>query len=425
MKCYIGLGSNLADRKRNLERAASALSRLTTNHLIRASAVYESPALVPQGAPKEWSMPFLNAVIEMQWEGLPADLLKKLKELEKELGRAEAPRWSPRIIDLDLLLFGQKELHESNLRVPHPEIARRSFVLDPLKDLNPLLRIPGSQEPVLLQARQHSHHVPWIMAILNLTPDSFSDGGEAEDISSIEVKLNHIENSGAQAIDIGAESTRPGARPITQEEEVERLLPALELLAQRRGGSFFRPWLSVDTRHAATADFVLRYGVDCINDVSGLSDPAMLDLLFDSSCDYVLMHSLTVPADPSKTLSQDCDPIVELRHWLQMKLELLDSKGIDLRRVIFDPGIGFGKTAAQSLAIIERIEEFSDLPLRILIGHSRKSFLKNMGAYDRADRDVATLALSMNLARKGVDILRVHDFESHTRAIFADLQVRP
>jgi 2-amino-4-hydroxy-6-hydroxymethyldihydropteridine diphosphokinase/dihydropteroate synthase len=108
-----------------------------------------------------------------------------------------------------------------------------------------------------------------------------------------------------------------------------------------------------------------------------------------------------------------------------MKLELLDSKGIDLRRVIFDPGIGFGKTAAQSLAIIERIEEFSDLPLRILIGHSRKSFLKNMGAYDRADRDVATLALSMNLARKGVDILRVHDFESHTRAIFADLQVRP
>lgn len=424
MKCFIGFGSSLGNRRENLERAAYSVAALSSERVIRVSPIYETPALVPDKAPAYWRHPYLNAVAEIEWVGSAIDLLGKLKILEKEMGRSEAPRWAPRTIDLDLLLFGNEVIHEEELRVPHLEISRRSFVLDPLKDLNPLLRIPDLQVPALVQARKLKAHSPWIMAILNLTPDSFSDGGEMQTIQLAETRIELIEKSGAHAIEIGAESTRPNAQNVTQQEERRRLEPVLDLLRGRRRGVHFKPRLSVDTRRPEIAALALSYGADCINDVSGLKDPAMLDLLTSNSCDYVLMHSLAIPADPNVTLPPDCDPVSELKNWLNRKLEILDSRGIDLGRVIFDPGIGFGKTAMQSISILKRMSEFVEIPVRLLVGHSRKSFLKSLGLCDRPSRDAATLALSLELARVGIDILRVHDFESHIAAFGVEMEMR-
>lgn len=381
----------MGDRRANLERAADSLV-LISRGPIRVSSLYENPALIPAGAPSDWHRPFLNAAAEIEWDGTAFDLLKELKSIEKSLGRVEAARWAPRILDLDLLLFGNSVVREPELVVPHPEMLNRSFVLDPLKDLIP---------DFLKKARELKGHSPWTMAILNLTPDSFSDGGGSQNFEQMVA-------SGVQAIDIGAESTRPGAAPVSVDEEWRRLEPTLEKV--RALPSHFKPYISLDTRHAEVAARALNYGVDCINDVGGLSDPAMLTLLRESSCDYVLMHSLTVPADPHITLPSNCDPVNELKNWLSEKLELVRSRGIDLNRIIFDPGIGFGKTAAQSLAILERMNEFTDFPVRLLVGHSRKSFMKALGV---EDRDSATLEISRQLARRGVNILRVHDFQLH------------
>lgn len=425
MKCFVGLGTNLGERRKNLEQAAAALAACSKGRFLRASSVYETPALVPPGAPSDWHQPYLNAAVEIDWAGSAEELLKKLKQIEKELGRVDAPRWAPRILDLDLLLFGDAQIHESGLQVPHPEILQRAFVLDPLKDLEPLLRIPGGKESVLALARKLKSRRPQIMAIVNLTPDSFSDGGETQTLEAMESKLHLLERSGTHAIDIGAESTRPGAKPISVEVEQLRLEPVLNLLQNHRKG-FFRPYLSVDTRRAETAALALSYGADCINDVSALSDPAMSDLLAGSTCDYVLMHSLSVPADPKITLPADSDPVEALKIWLKEKLAFLESKGISRNRIIFDPGIGFGKTAAQSLSLLKRIHEFSESPIRLLVGHSRKSFLKSLGIAEKSSADAATLALSIHIGcGKGVDILRVHNFESHAAAFRAEMEMQP
>ncbi len=412
--CFIGLGSNLGNRKEHLEKALQKLAKLSASTL-RVSPAYENAAMVPPGAPSEWALPYLNAVAQIQWTGPAADLLARLKQIEREMGRAGAPRWSPRIIDLDLLLFGLEVLHENQLRVPHPGVGERSFVLDPLKDLAPMLKLPGDSAPVVLQARKLPGHSPWIMGIVNLTPDSFSDGGELLEPAAFEAKIQAMAEAGVHALDLGAESTRPGAAEVSIEEEWGRLSRAFSFLRDCFNGVYLKPVLSVDTRRAEIAERAIERGANLINDVSGLSDPRMIQVIKESACDYVLMHSLSVPADPTLTFAEGVDPIRELKQWLARKLEFLERESIDLNRIIFDPGIGFGKTAEQSLEILNRFSEFSDLPVRFLVGHSRKSFLKAMGIDGRERRDSATLEWSRKLARAGVDILRVHEFEGHCK----------
>jgi 2-amino-4-hydroxy-6-hydroxymethyldihydropteridine diphosphokinase/dihydropteroate synthase len=350
-------------------------------------------------------------------------LLKQLKAIEKQMGRADAERWAPRIIDLDLLLFGDAVIDETDLKVPHPQLLNRSFTLDPLKDLAPMLRIPGTAVPVVHQARKLRTHSPWIMGILNVTPDSFSDGGQTEELEVVAAKIDQMEKSGVHAIDVGAESTRPGATSITQIEESRRLELILKFLRQQYADSIIRPYLSIDTRTPEVAALALDHGFDCINDVSGLSNPMMLDLLSERSCEYVLMHSMSVPADIKVTLPLDCDPVAELKNWLSRKLEMIKGRGIDLNRIIFDPGIGFGKTPQQSMTIMRRIGEFSEFPVRILVGHSRKGFLRSIGISGGKNIDAATLSLSLALAQRGVDILRVHDFESHLAAFKVEAEL--
>jgi 2-amino-4-hydroxy-6-hydroxymethyldihydropteridine diphosphokinase / dihydropteroate synthase len=407
MNCFVGLGSNQGERLENLERAARRLKALSRDGFLRASPVFENRPLLPAGAPANWDVNFLNAAVQIHWNGTPGELLGELQKIETDMGRIRLARWSPRTLDLDLLEISGQTVSTSDLKIPHPEMLKRQFVLAPLKHL-------GSAG-MLARSRVLKEQLPVWMGIMNLTPDSFSDGGEVAALRDFESRAREWIAEGVHALDLGAESTRPGATPLTQEQEWSRLRPALEFLRGELHGRVFRPLVSVDTRHARTAEYALELGADVINDVSGLSDRCMLAVLKHSSCQYVLMHSKSVPA-----VSGDhwdvTDPVAALRDWALEKLELLDREGVALSRVMLDPGIGFGKSPTQSVEILRRIDELLDLPVRVLVGHSRKSFMNLWTKKPFADRDAETVALSMKLAARGVDVLRVHRPVEHARA---------
>lgn len=416
MDVYLGLGSNLGDRRANLSRALRELAAHGVD-LVRVSPVVESPAMLPDDAPADWNRPFLNLVAHCRSNAQPADILVGLKQIERDLGREDRGRWAPRPIDIDLLLYGNDTIATERLRIPHPGITERAFVLTPLAALEPNLTIPGrGTRTVLEHARAGQHQLPLWMGIVNVTPDSFSDGGELEDMDAVEHRANHLAAAGAAVIDLGAESTRPGATPLSADEEWARLEPALSRIVERNHGDLLRPRVSIDTYHAETARRALTLGADIVNDVGGLTEPAMIELAAASGKDFVAMHNLGVPADKSRVLPLDEDPTEAVERWLEQRLTEWQREGLDFARIVFDPGIGFGKNALQSLRLMRNVQRFHRYALRLLVGHSRKSFMHPIAAADRTDRDLFTIGASLKLCDAGVDILRVHDVAAHAAA---------
>ena len=416
MSIFLGLGSNVGDRRAELGAAIAALERSDVG-IARVSPIVESPALLPPGAPPEWNLPFLNLVLECRTDVGREELLARIKAIEKQRGRAAGDRWAPRPIDIDILLWNGDRATDARLTVPHPGITERNFVLAPLLALAPSLVIPdGAGKTVLEHARALANHIPLWMGIVNLTPDSFSDGGEHASWDLVEADVERMWEAGAQIIDFGAESTRPGATPLTAAAELERLVPVLERVLAKLRPQRLRPLISVDTYHAATAREALALGVDVVNDVGGLGDPAMLELAATREADWVAMHSLTLPADPRRTLPPDADACAAVEQWLEERLETWRRAGLDLDRILFDPGIGFGKNPLQSLALLRNIRRFHKFGLRCLVGHSRKSFMQSFGSRDSNERDLATVGASLRLCQQGVDVLRVHNVPLHAAA---------
>src|SRR6185503_2963941 len=189
MDIYLGLGSNLGDRRDHLTRALTQLAARGIE-LARVSPVVESPAMLPDDAPADWNQPFLNLVAHCRTELAPTEVLDALKAVEHDLGRVDRGRWAPRPIDLDLLLYGRELLGTGRLRVPHPGRAERAFVLAPLAALEPRMTIPGlGARTVLVHARAGRHYWPLWLGIVNLTPDSFSDGGELADDKAVDERV--------------------------------------------------------------------------------------------------------------------------------------------------------------------------------------------------------------------------------------------
>lgn len=242
-----------------------------------------------------------------------------------------------------------------------------------------------------------------LMGILNVTPDSFSDGGAFADPVA---RLHALLEQGADIVDIGAESTRPGAVLLSPEEEWARLEPVLLRIP---AGAV----VSVDTRHAETARRALALGVSIINDVDGLRDEAMLAEMARQTCPVVVMHALSMPADPAVHLPEDGDVVAEILSWKATVTARAMAAGIAPARLIYDPGLGFGKTPEQSLALVERAGEMVASGGDWLYGHSRKSFLRLFTDASPADRDALTIAFSKKLADAGVQFLRVHDVAGH------------
>lgn len=259
---------------------------------------------------------------------------------------------------------------------------------------------------------------PRVMGVLNLTPDSFSDGGRWFDPddpnSSDRAAARGLEmvRQGARILDLGAESTRPGggvygagARTVPAEEELARLLPVLERIRAESDVA-----LCVDTRKAAVAEQALAAGADLVNDVSALGDPAMGAVVAAAGCPVVLMHSRGEISTMQKEI-RFTDLFGEVRAELAAAVERAEAAGIERRRIVLDPGIGFGKTAQQNLALIGALPAFAALELPLLVGASRKSFLGTVTGDPPEHRLPGSLAAAARAAAGGAAILRVHDVE--------------
>jgi 2-amino-4-hydroxy-6-hydroxymethyldihydropteridine diphosphokinase/dihydropteroate synthase len=420
---YLGFGSNHGDRADFLRRGIAAMVERGLV-LECASCVVESPALLPAGSPWDWNRPFLNCVARFSSPTLKVgvDALNVLRqwidEIQAECGRPHASRWAPRPLDIDILLWGDAELTAGKVRLPHPDIVTRNFVLSPLASMAPGLKLPGdpSGRTVLEYSRALPHHIPMWMGILNITPDSFSDGGRFVDWSPARAQVDTMCEHGVHVIDVGAESTRPGATPLGPDQEWARLDPILAQLLEHLSGDPLRPQISVDTYHPEVAARCLDVGVDIINDVSGLQSPAMLELASGTAATFIAMHNLGVPAARDVTLPPDCDPLETLTQWIEMSLEFWQRRGLSVDRTVIDPGIGFGKDSLQSLHLLRHVRDLAGHGVRVLVGHSRKSFMKRFTAPDDFARDLTTVGASLNLCAQGVDIIRVHDVPMHAVA---------
>jgi dihydropteroate synthase/2-amino-4-hydroxy-6-hydroxymethyldihydropteridine diphosphokinase len=424
MPIYLSLGSNLGDRRENLRAALGALDDESV-HVQRISPVVESPALLPPDAPADWNSPFLNLVAECSYALTPEALLQTLKRIEQALGRSEGRRWAPRPIDIDILAFGDAVIDTARLTIPHAGLNQRTFFLTPLAALAPGLELPRSGKTALELNVALGQQIPLWMGIVNLTPDSFSDGGHNTTWDAIEQRIDAMIASGVHILDFGAESTRPGAAPLTAEDEWSRLEATLLKVIDKYADDVLRPSISVDTYHAAVAARAIELGVDIINDVSGLTQPAMVELAATHETDFVAMHNLGLPADPGTTLATDSSAVDQVEFWLDRQLKAWQVAGLDLNRIVFDPGIGFGKNALQSLELLREIRRFRNKGLRLLVGHSRKSYLKSFAGSGARERDLATIGSSLALCQSGVDILRVHNVPDHVAAYRGWAHIQP
>ena len=264
-----------------------------------------------------------------------------------------------------------------------------------------------------------------IVGILNITPDSFSDGGRFDAPLQALEHLRQMLQEGVDVIDVGAESTRPNATPISVEEEwlrLTKILPQVVFAVEKfNRDNSKQVEISIDTYHALTAKRAYEVGVKIINDVSGLKNFEMVEFIAQKNIKTVFMHSLSVPANPEIIINQSLNVTREILHWAHEKISYLEKNGVKNSQLIFDPGIGFSKSATQSLRIIKNISDFQSLNLPIYIGHSKKSFLDALKieglSNDKESRAQKTLIISSYLARRNVDFIRVHDVLENKKAI--------
>ena len=284
------------------------------------------------------------------------------------------------------------ETLDARLRADDPVLANRVAVADPETDAD----------------------YPWtdrtaVMGILNVTPDSFHDGGEYDAVDDAVERAEEIVAEGADIVDIGGESTRPGAEPVPVDEEIDRLVPVVERIGD------LDALISVDTRRAETARAALDAGADIINDVSGLADPGMRFVAAEYDVPVVVMHSINAPVDPDVTVEYDdvvSDTIAQLRE----RILLAERAGLSRDQIIVDPGIGFGKSATESFELLDRTGEFAALGCPVLVGHSHKSLFARVER-ETGDRYEATVAGSAIAADRGADIVRVHDVAGNVAAV--------
>lgn len=252
-----------------------------------------------------------------------------------------------------------------------------------------------------------------IMGILNVTPDSFSDGGRYDGTEAAVERALQMLTEGAEIIDIGGESTRPGAAAVPAEEEAARVLPVIAALRQRSDCV-----ISVDTMKAAVAAAAMEAGADIINDISGLqADPEMAAVAARTGAGVVLMHMQGTPRT-MQVQPHYGDVIAEVRDGLAASLDQALAAGVALESIVLDPGIGFGKTLEHNLEILRQVEAFAVRGRPVLLGVSRKSFIgRVLGTTDPAVREWPTVALTSFAREKGVRILRVHDVLRNAQAL--------
>jgi dihydropteroate synthase len=276
------------------------------------------------------------------------------------------------------------------------------------RSFNPLSIMPQSHDqaaPVLLmRGLRLTLDRPLVMGVLNVTPDSFSDGGRfLEPDAAVKHALEMV-GEGADVIDIGAESSRPGAEPVPEAEELRRLIPVVQEVCRRVAVP-----VSVDTTKAAVARQALGAGAAIINDISALqADPAMAAVVAETGAGLVLMHMRGTPKTMQRAPRYG-DVVAEVRDFLRERMESAGRAGIAADHIVLDPGIGFGKNLSHNLALLARLEELLPLGRPILVGVSRKSFIGETLSRGTGDRLMGTAAAVAVAVWRGAGMIRVHD----------------
>ena len=247
------------------------------------------------------------------------------------------------------------------------------------------------------------------MGVVNVTPDSFSDGGRFFAPQEAIAHARRLAEEGADLIDIGGESTRPGAAPVSEEEELERILPVLTQLSDLP--------VSVDTRRPRVMREALKAGASMINDVDALTAPGALEAVVESACAVCLMHKKGEPVTMQRDPRYD-DVVGEVKGFLEQRVKEVTSSGVDTARVVVDPGFGFGKTAQHNLVLLRNLSELKKLGVPVLAGLSRKSSLQEITGRPVEQRLAGSLAMALLALQAGATILRVHDVKE-TRDVIA------
>uniref|UniRef100_A0A1D1XQW6 Folic acid synthesis protein fol1 n=1 Tax=Anthurium amnicola TaxID=1678845 RepID=A0A1D1XQW6_9ARAE len=442
----IALGSNVGNRVQNFNDAL-LLMKKSGICITRHGCLYETEPAYVTDQPL-----FLNSAVRGVTKLGPHDLLGLLKQIEKELGRKEGLRYGPRPIDLDILFYGKFKIASEVLSVPHERIWERPFVVAPLIDLlgssvdndcvaawhsfsgysgglfelwdklggESLIGSEGLRRvlPIGKQLWDWSRKTH-VMGVVNLTPDSFSDGGKFQSVEEAVSQVKSLIVDGADIIDIGAQSTRPMAPKVSVDEELDRLIPVFEAIAHipEIEGKI----LSVDTFYSEVASEAVKRGIHVVNDVSGGQlDPNMLGVVADLKIPYVVMHMRGEPS--TMQISENtryrnvCSEVATELHGRINEAEL---SGIPAWRMIIDPGIGFSKTSEQNLELLKGLPSIrKELGLKslaashapILVGPSRKRFLGDICKRDiPSERDPATVAAVTVGILGGADIVRAHN----------------
>ncbi|KAI9501578.1 trifunctional dihydropteroate synthetase [Coemansia spiralis] len=482
---YIALGTNVGDRLGNLHQALLRLNNdLPQSRLVETSFLYETAPMYEADQPQ-----FLNAACLLKTDLEPLMLLDELKRIEVEMGRDFSMyRNGPRVIDLDILFYDEIEMVTDKLTIPHTLLHERRFQLGPLCDIDCDLmhhrmgktsgtlyrhltthdKVPDDIVQVTpLKARWHTRpnaHEGCIlkalnpkqqketafMGILNCTPDSFSDGGVYDTLENAVRHAKELFGSGADIIDIGGQSTRPGATQVGVEEEIRRIIPVIKRIREEG----IEVPISVDTFYADVAAAALDAGADIVNDVTGgYADPNMLPLVAQRQCPYILMHMRGGPST-MKTLNDyteyDGDVVRGIRYEIAQRVRAAIDKGVARWNIIIDPGIGFAKEGVQNFEVLRRLpaltarnihasakskgssnaEEIAEdlntdvdeqgfvdenlatelVNYPVLVGSSRKRFIGNVTDRPNAkDRVWGTAATVTAAIQGGASIVRVHD----------------
>lgn len=255
---------------------------------------------------------------------------------------------------------------------------------------------------------------PVLMGILNVTPDSFSDGGEFFDPDVAAARGLAMIDEGADIVDVGGESTRPGSDPVPVEEEIRRVVPVVREILSRKSDSI----VSIDSYRAETAQEALEAGARIVNDVTALrGDPRLAALVADAGCPVILMHMKGAPKTMQERPRYD-DVVREVRDFLAARADHAVTAGVEPRNIIVDPGIGFGKTLEHNLELLRRLDAIAVLGFPILIGASRKRFIGAItGVEEARDRLSGTVAANVLAREKGATLFRVHDVRANREAL--------
>ncbi|ORX40894.1 Dihydropteroate synthase-like protein [Kockovaella imperatae] len=446
-RIFIGLGSNIGDRKTNISRAIDILSAQDVS-IVRHSRLYESEPMYHEDQER-----FMNAVVEIRSSLSPEELLRRMKKAEREVGRTKTFRNGPRVVDLDLLVYGDEVVKVGDvdcpedengvgwLRCPHPSIAEREFVLRPLADLAPDLVLPQINRSAAEMLKTHPTTLvpllafplpasrmrltqsPKIMQIFNATPDSFSDGSEdaMDPVLALQTITKLLDDGFAPDIlDVGGQSTRPGAIMSTESEELSRVIPLIQAIRNSHDLRLKNIPISIDTFRPLVAQAAVKAGACCINDVRGGTERGMLQVMASCDVPVVLMHSRGDSTSMLTSSAKDYSALGGVVEGVKFELGLMVQRaleaGVKAWNIVIDPGLGFAKGMEENLTLLKHLPDLvaPGSPLHgypLLIGGSRKRFVGQVtGREQPTERMFGDAAVVGRCLASGVvDIVRVHE----------------